>query len=284
MRPQLIFVTGKGGVGKTSVTASLALWLSSQKKSVATVEIESSHFAGYSFPSYSLSPKNCFVEYVSIHLPSFFAKKLAHNRFVQNFIQATPGLPQILLLGKIASLVRSNQYEFILVDAPATGHTLSLLDAPRIALKALTHGPLKQETQKIVDLLSSDQTGFLLVMVPESMPTEEGLELYKHLTTQFSLQCYGLVMNRVIGLPFNPAEYEIKKKLVEKFPTLKRLSEHMLLKWAQEVKYLQQLEHVPASLFKIPNYEGLREEKTIIQNIVGEMKSWTQWNSFTIKK
>lgn len=199
-RTKLFFVTGKGGVGKSTLTAALASALSGAKARVGVLELEEtrmSDFFGLPPIGYqgkkaaggilfrNLNARDCFEEYAA-RLISKRALVFVKNRWVHHFIDATPGLKEILILGKITSLLEEEAFDFLLLDAPATGHMISLLQAPRIALEALRRGPLKATVEKILHTLQTvHRIRFLLVTRPENFIVHETLELHEHLRNSF---------------------------------------------------------------------------------------------------
>lgn len=210
---KLIFITGKGGVGKSAVTAALGAALASCNKKTGIIELNETRMADFfeaNPPSYdgtdahkqialfNLEAKECFEEYAS----RIFPKKLLmllKNRWVEHFIHAVPGLNEILLLGKIHSLTTERNFEYLLIDAPATGHTVSLCDAPRIAIAALKHGPLKSTVIQIWEMLHNPkQTSFLLVTQPEESIVQETTELFSYLQKDLKLHGTGLIVNGVL--------------------------------------------------------------------------------------
>lgn len=209
---RLIFITGKGGVGKSTVTATLAMALASLKCKTAIVELNQTRMADFfesPLPDYdgiattkhltlfNFDSATCFEEYAARQLPKhllFFLK----NRWVHHFIDAVPGLNEILFLGKIYAMVEEKQFDFLLIDAPATGHTLSLCDAPQTALKAIKGGALKTTLENILNLLRDpDQTQFLLVTQLEELIVQETIELASHLGQKLKLNVEGVVVNGV---------------------------------------------------------------------------------------
>lgn len=210
--PKLILITGKGGVGKSVIAAALARTLAGQKKKVALIELDDQYLCQFfekeetsytgkklsqNIIGYDIQAKLAFREYAIQKLKSkLLYKIILDNRLVANFVHATPGLNEILALGKITEMMRSNKFDHIILDAPATGHTIALLDAPRVAFRALKHGPLKSQTEGILSLLQNQkETGLIFVTLPEDLPVEEGLELYCHLEQKLKLHTLGSIIN-----------------------------------------------------------------------------------------
>lgn len=199
---RLIFVSGKGGVGKTSVSILLALLAAKSKKRTLICEMNSTGNVSPVFnaeptehkelplapyiSTINLTPRNCFEEYVIRHIRfKTLYKAFFNNAFVTNFIDAVPGLSQILMLGKIYELEKliknkiSSQfvYDLIIVDAPATGHGLSALEVPKVLKSAVKIGPLHKHAVNILDMLSNKaKTAFSLVTLAEEMPVCESEE------------------------------------------------------------------------------------------------------------
>lgn len=209
---RLIFITGKGGVGKSTVTAALATALASLKYKIAIVELNQTRMADFfksPLPDYNgiattkyltlfnFDSATCFEEYAARQLPRqvlFFLK----NRWVHHFIDAVPGLNEILFLGKLYAMVEEKQFDFLLIDAPATGHALSLCDAPQTALKAIKGGALKITLENILNLLRDPgQTQFLLVTQLEELIVQETIELAGHLEQKLKLNVEGVMVNGV---------------------------------------------------------------------------------------
>lgn len=224
LNKRLIFVSGKGGVGKTSVSILLALLAAKHKKKTLIVEMNSSGRVAPVFNTESslkkelplapyiaginLSPKNCFEEYVIRHIRfKMLYQTFFNNTFVTNFIDAIPGLNQVLMLGKIFELERqvknkiSNQfsYDLIIVDAPATGHGLSALEVPNVLKSAVKLGPLHKHAVQILDLLANkEKTAFCLVTLAEEMPVCESEEYVQALKERTHINFGPLFINYVM--------------------------------------------------------------------------------------
>lgn len=227
LNKRLIFVSGKGGVGKTSVAVLLGLVAARLKKKTLIVEMNSLGrvapiFGGTPTPAdeiavapylsaINLLPKNCFEEYVLMQIrfkriyDLFF-----NNKFVTNFLGATPGLNEILLLGKIYDFERKEKsnasqeklYDLIIVDMPATGHGLSALEVPYILMSATKLGPLHSNAVKMNKLFEDkSRTAFCLVTLAEEMPVCETREYVQGLREKTGVGFGPLFINAVMPDP-----------------------------------------------------------------------------------
>jgi len=204
---RLIVVSGKGGVGKTTVSLAFALLAAARGKRVMLCEIHSEEQVahvlerapiGYKeselLPNVwgvNILPKQAFEEYVLLQIRfRGLYKAVFENRLVQNFIEATPGLGDMVSIGKVYALTES--YDLVIVDAPATGHGLALLEIPSIVSQATRMGPLKSDADKIDRLLKDpSKTQVILTTLPEEMPVTEAIEM-------------NLSLDRRLGLPLGP--------------------------------------------------------------------------------
>ncbi len=192
-KKKLVLVSGKGGVGKTTISAALALKLSQEGQRVLIAEIDAQkqlatifhrRQIGYqptrlhpNLYAINVTPKEAFEEYVVMQLRfRSVYKAVFDNKYVGSFIEGTPGLAELMCIGKIYALVED--YDTIIVDAPATGHGKSLLQVPTIVANAVRVGPLKSNAEKIERLLKDpERTCLAAVSLPEEMPVAETLEL-----------------------------------------------------------------------------------------------------------
>ncbi|MBI3541121.1 MAG: ArsA family ATPase, partial [Deltaproteobacteria bacterium] len=226
---RLLIVSGKGGVGKTSVSLALGLLAAQQGKKTLIAEIDSeeqvAHLLerppiGYKetelLPNLwgiNIRPKKAFEEYVlmQIKFRSLY-KAVFENRFVRHFVEATPGLADLMCIGKVYDLVTSDivkHYDLVIVDAPATGHSIALLEIASIVAGAVRIGPLKTEAEKINSLLHDPiQTQLMIVTLPEEMPVMEAIEMTKLLRSHLKLEVGALFLNQVQEEPFTAEEKE----------------------------------------------------------------------------
>ncbi|MBF0104124.1 MAG: ArsA family ATPase [Deltaproteobacteria bacterium] len=221
---RLVFVSGKGGVGKTTTAMLLALFAAKKKKRTLIVEMNSSGLIAPLFNTSSngqeeislapyisginLSPNKCFEEYVlkRLHFKALY-QAFFNNKFVSNFLDAIPGLNDILMLGKIYDLERQYKnklmaqrtYDLVIVDAPATGHGLSTLEVPRVLRSAVKIGPLNSHATDILNMLADKKkTIFCLVTLAEEMPVNESREYINALKERTNLNFGPLFVNAVM--------------------------------------------------------------------------------------
>lgn len=201
---RVLLVTGKGGVGKSTLAASLALAAAQRGKRVLLAETHGSkrlpgvfgkpakdytvqHLTG-SLHHLSITSQKALEEYIVgvIKIRALY-KLVFRNSVMGPFMDAVPGLHELIQLGKVMDLERATErgrpeWDLIVVDAPATGHGLSMLNAPASMMELTRKGPF-YENAKLVQSIWGDakRTGLLLVTLPEAMPVNETLDLYARL-------------------------------------------------------------------------------------------------------
>jgi anion-transporting ArsA/GET3 family ATPase len=190
----LLVVTGKGGVGKTTVTAALALALAREGRRPLVVEVSGKDdvarllggpgtHGAYAERAIadrvrhlSIDPDHALREYLDAHLP--FGGLLEHTRLARLLFAATPGLGELLTIGKVWELARGAGRDCVLLDAPATGHAIALLTAPRTFAAAARGGPVAEQAAGIRRFLGDRRrTGVLAVSTAEELPVNETLQL-----------------------------------------------------------------------------------------------------------
>ncbi len=283
---RLLFVTGKGGVGKTTLSLVLGLIAAKQGKKTLLVELNASSLSvlaktkkiGYKpqklIPSYpnlhviNVDPHSSFEEYIlmQIKLKALY-KAVFENKFVRYFIDATPGLADLMCVGKIYSVVKD--YDLVIVDAPATGHGLALLTIPQVVSSAVKVGPLGHEAQRIDELLhDAEKTRVVLVTLPEDMPVTETLELAETLKTQgFPLGTLFLNQSRErlisagddLAVQKSSLAQEVKD-LIHLEVVRENLSEHYRNVLKETLEDPVSIPWFPAETFGLSEIEALAEE------------------------
>ncbi|MDO8461855.1 MAG: ArsA family ATPase [Deltaproteobacteria bacterium] len=286
---KLLIVSGKGGVGKTTVASALAVFLARQKKRVLLAEIQSQGQVAGLFGHSSIDseetpllpnlwainicPKKAFEEYVLKQI-KYHALYTAvfENRFVRYFLEATPGLSELMCIGKVYSLL--SQYDCVVVDAPATGHGISLLQIPGIIASAVRVGPLKENAEKIERLLKDEKTTALcLVSLPEEMPVNETVEMFEKAGSELKVPLGPVFINQILSPLFKGEEVALFRKWrKEALPLFDPLIQAAILREAQGDRvafYQKQLrQRLPKATFlEVPflfsESFGLKELKKI---------------------
>ena len=226
--PKLLFVLGKGGVGRTTVATSLALSLASRSKTTLLVQWSLSdvisgifgkppcgHTEVEIFPylhAMNFSAEEAIREYFVDHLGLKLLYSLViENRHVQRLIHAAPGVQELFFLGRLFWLVNLAQkergwsYDHVIVDAQATGHGVSLFTiAPTVAGFGMT-GPLAAECERVAQMLADPElTGTLVSTLAEELPVEETLEFIPKLAADLGRPPLLAIVNRSIAPFFAP--------------------------------------------------------------------------------
>jgi len=228
---KLLFVTGKGGVGKTTIAASLALLAAQHGKRTLVGEIDAKgNLADFyetgptSFKEREVSPglwamsmdtEESLKEYLSLQLKVPFVARLGPLARTFDFVaNAAPGVKEILTVGKFLWEVRERHYDLVVVDAVATGHIVGQLAAPA-AIQDLVHvGLVHDQTDWMLDILGDPvRTGVVIVSAPEEMPVNETLELAVRLRSETVVDLAAVVANRVLPELFGRSEEEVFNRI-----------------------------------------------------------------------
>jgi anion-transporting ArsA/GET3 family ATPase len=223
---RLLFVTGKGGVGKTTVAAALALLAVREGRRTLVCEVDSKgDLAGayetspLAFEARELQPglfamamdtEASLREYLAVQLKLPRLSRLGAMARTFDFLaNAAPGIKEILTVGKLAWEVRQRHYDLVVVDAAASGHIVGQLRAPQAINELLSVGLVREQTGWMLELLGEPATtGVVVVAAPEEMPVTESLELVDELATT-GVDLAAVVVNRVLPELFGRAEEEV---------------------------------------------------------------------------
>src|SRR5262245_10553823 len=223
---QLIFITGKGGVGKTTVAASLALLASQHGKRVLVGEVDAKGNLADFFETspttfkprevapnlyaMSMHTEESLKEYLKLQLKVPVLARLGPLARTFDFVaQAAPGVKEVLTVGKFLWEVRERHYDLVVVDAAATGHVVAQLAAPQHIRELVKVGMVRDQTGWMLDILSDPaRTGVAIVASPEEMPVSETLELAGRIEHDTNVDLAAVVVNRVLPELFGRAEEE----------------------------------------------------------------------------
>ncbi len=230
---RLVFVTGKGGVGKTTVAAGLAQLAAEHGKRVLVCEVDAKGDVTALFEappadftprevapgvwSMSMDTEASLREYLKLHLRIPVVGRIGPLAKAFDFVAtAAPGVREILTVGKFCWEVRESHYDLVVVDASASGHIIGQLAAPQAINDLVKVGLIRSQTDWMLDMLSDPrQTGLVAVCTPEEMPVNETLELVERVRSETTVRMVAIVVNRVLPELFGQREEEIFEQLRE---------------------------------------------------------------------
>ncbi len=232
---QLVIVAGKGGVGKTVVSAALARAGALAGLTSLIVEVEgksgmASMFGQSESLDYdervltpgggpdgsadllarTLTPDQALIEYLQDHGLSRISKRLVKSGALDVVSTAVPGMKDILILGKVKQLERRPDIDLVVLDAPAAGHAITFLHAAQTLLDSVSVGPINAQARDVMDLLTDPtRSQVILVTLPEETPVNELTETAFALEDKVGVQLGPVVVNGLYppleGLDRDPA-------------------------------------------------------------------------------
>ncbi len=230
---RLLFVTGKGGVGKSTVAVSLGLAAAQRGKRTIVCEIASQEHASRFFRraevgfhevemeenlwAISIDPDESMREYVLLQLKVRAMRDLLFkSRLFTYLTAATPGLKELVTIGKIWELAQLDRkvksgrnYDLVIVDAPATGHGVGFLQTPRTFANIARVGPIHSQAEELHRFITDhDATGTAIVALPEEMPVNETAGLERDLIEEVGVAVDRVYMNALYPERFSAAEVE----------------------------------------------------------------------------
>ncbi|KPA17662.1 Anion-transporting ATPase [Candidatus Magnetomorum sp. HK-1] len=244
---RLLFVVGKGGVGKTTVSAALGIAAKRLNKTVLLIEVGDADSMGQifdygSFPEkpaqiqpnlwgVRINPKSVLKEYIKLHINiPFIANRIIKSKIFDYIIAATPGLKEVMTLGQIwrweqdKTFDNCPHFDLIIVDAPATGHGVSLLILPQTLINMLAVGPIVEQTRVVHSLLVDPvKTGLTLVTLPEELPVNESLEFKQIAHEKLHMPVQTTFINSVYPDSFTTSDAKAITKKINEIEKTKHL-------------------------------------------------------------
>jgi anion-transporting ArsA/GET3 family ATPase len=238
---RLVIVSGKGGTGKTSVAAALALGATRAGRRVLVAEVgpdeqvprllePGSAPAGYTgrelipgLTSLRIDPYEALAEYLALQIGAgALIRMVLRNRGFRQLMDASPGWRELITLGKVWHLEEQRdasnrpRYDLIIVDAPATGHGLTFLDVPRVVVSAVRAGPLRRHAGWVESMLTDpDQTILLPVALAEELPARETTEFVERVRSELKIAVDRVVVNAVMPAPYPEGLADLESTLAK---------------------------------------------------------------------
>ena len=230
----LVYVTGKGGVGKTTVAAAIGLAGAARGRRTIVCEVAHQDRVSRAFAregvreevevqleadlwAITIDPEAALREWLAGQLGGAPVRLLAHSHAFQYFVAAAPGAKELVTIGKVWELAQPQRwdrhntrlFDLVVVDAPASGHGLAMLTTPRTFGEIARVGPIRRQAFRIRDMLADPaRTGYVAVALPEEMPVNETLELEERLGPAVGAGLDAIVVNGVYPARFTRAEAE----------------------------------------------------------------------------
>ncbi|MGB0120834.1 MAG: ArsA family ATPase, partial [Solirubrobacterales bacterium] len=238
LEKRILFVTGKGGVGKSTVAIALGIRAAMEGKRTIVVEVASTENASRVFRqadvgfkevemrnnlwAISIDPEESMREYVLLQLKVKAMRDLLfRSRMFTYLAAATPGLNELVTIGKIWELAledrklkHGRKYDLVIVDSPATGHGISFLQSPRTFANIARVGPIHSQARQLQDMINDhDHTGSVIVSLPEEMPVNETANLEAELTGDVNISVDRVIMNALYPDRYTDTDLKAIRKL-----------------------------------------------------------------------
>jgi anion-transporting ArsA/GET3 family ATPase len=229
---RLVWITGKGGVGKSTVAAALAMAGARRGKRTIVCEVGSQDrlsrlfrrrgVGGDETPlrdglwATSIDPHAALREWLRTQVGTRLARVLNSASAFQYFVAAAPGARELVTVTKVWELGQDSRwdrhargYDLVVVDAPASGHGVSMLRTPKTFADIARLGPIHKQAERVWQSLQDlRNTGYVAVALPEEMPVTETLELDRSLAEQVGRRLDVVVVNGLYPRRFNGAELD----------------------------------------------------------------------------
>lgn len=235
---RLVVVSGKGGTGKTTVAAALALAAADRGLRVAIIETgrhqqipalfeltgPGGDYQGVRLAegpwAMRMEPYAALAEYLQLQLriPALVTRLLDQPAF-HALLDAAPGWRELITLGKVWHLEQARErgepvWDLLIIDAPSTGHGLTFLDVPGVVVSAVRSGPLRRHVERVEAMVQDpEQTLLLPVTLPEELPVRETLELVQRARDDVGIAIDRIVVNGVVDEPLEPPLPDLSDRL-----------------------------------------------------------------------
>src|SRR3954466_8966715 len=217
----LLYVTGKGGVGKTTVAAAIGLAAARLGRRTIVCEVAEQDRMSRAFARHgvrpeqevelsdglfaiTIDPQRALEEWLARQLGGgATGRLLGHSHAFQYFVAAAPGAKELITIAKVWELAQRERwnrhnrpYDLVVVDAPASGHGIAMLTTPHTFGEIARVGPIRRQAYRVSEMLADpERTGYVAVALPEEMPVNETIDLEARLRSAVGLGLDAIVMN-----------------------------------------------------------------------------------------
>jgi len=251
---RVFIVAGKGGVGKSKIAAALTLAANRCGLTSLLVETDGKPVPS-GISSLSLTPPEALREYLDTKGLGRISRLMITAGVLDVITSAAPGIDDLLVLGKVKHLERSDAADVIVVDGPAAGHAITMLRTPQAISDSVKSGAVRLQADEILEMLrDGSRCQVVLVTIPEPTPVQECIETAYALEEEVGVKLAPIVVNQVDTS--QPLDIPLS------------LSEHSALAQAAEFRNAQILRHHT-------NVKKLDEQLPLAQLIVSDLASCT---------
>jgi anion-transporting ArsA/GET3 family ATPase len=240
LNKRLVFVTGKGGVGKSTISIALGLKAAAKGKRTIVCEIAGQETASRVFRraevgfhevqvsdnlwAISIDPDESLREYLLLQLKVRAMRDMLVRSKIFNYLAAaTPGLKELVTIGKIWELAqpqrkvkKAREYDLVIVDAPATGHGVGFLQTPRTFAGIARVGPIHAQAEELDRYITDHATtGVAIVSIPEEMPVNESASLEDQLTNDVGISVDRVYMNALYPERFSKDDSDELERAID---------------------------------------------------------------------
>jgi anion-transporting ArsA/GET3 family ATPase len=298
---RLLFVTGKGGVGKTVVCAALATVAKARGKRVLLAEVTSQsafetifHRSAVGFQPREISdgiwatvcdPTQCLIDFITRFVKvRRIAHALVNNRITRRFFDAAPGVLEAVVMERIGWLQepgpkkRLPPFDLVIVDMPSSGHALTFLDVARDMARLVKSGPLANHLNQLADRVANpDEAELVLVSQPEELPVEETIDLWKGARAKLVVPTRTVIMNRVRRTGLDPDERErlADVGLDQLGGSAELRAARLLARWERhDLELIGHLKSaIDVALIELPWLPAFDDELDLVQRIAAHLEA-----------
>ena len=246
-KSRLIFVTGKGGVGKSTITSAMGIFFKSAGKRPLLVEFfpdkSIDHIFNIKADTYreieinrdllyfNISSADALAEYIKRQLIlDVISRFVMNTKFYRYFSSTAPGLKELVSVGKLYDLEKKRDdngqylYDPIIVDAPQLGKFIPFIKTPQTIMNMFRIGPVKKEAERVNNLILSNKCSVIIVSTPDEMATTEALEAKKELQEMGRPRIRAIVVNMSVSKKIKIMDAQYYKQRVEKLSSMQTVN------------------------------------------------------------